>query len=278
MRCKFLIVASLFVGLSSCVSKKKYVAALRLHQNWEDRANALADELSQEREVQADLRRQVADVDYRFNQLRMDSIQRQAAVNTCLENLQRSNHKMETLRLTLDSLAMREIAVEVEQTANPLLSKMESTLKKRFRQYSDSEISYTTTNEKIKMIFSDSLLFQRASLKLNSRGLRSIGTLSLVLEKYPQIQVVVVGHTDDVPIRRKNIRDNWDLSALRASTIVRILHRDFNIDAHRLTIQSQGQFDNLASNNSPSGRASNRRTEIILNPPPPKDKVRTLSP
>ncbi|MEO1626330.1 MAG: OmpA family protein, partial [Bacteroidota bacterium] len=155
--------------------------------------------------------------------------------------------------------------------AEDLLREVESSLKNRLRQYSTSEISYVLAAETLRMTFSDSLLFQRASLQLNRRGLQSIGALSLVLKKYPQLEVIVVGHTDNRPVRRTNIRDNWDLSALRASTIVRILHRDFKLSAQRLTIQAHGQFDQLTTGDDASARAQNRRTEIVLLCPPPTE-------
>ena len=262
-----IIFGLLILGISSCVGKKKYLEELRQHQNWEDQALAIASELEDQKVQFADLRRHFANMDYRISQLTADSLRRAQAFGDCQQALRDANHQIQTYQTTLDSVAAQQALRPIIQSQEALLSQVEKSLDKTYESYAPSEVAHLVEDGKIQMTFSDSLLFQQASLKLTNKGVRSIGLLSLVLKQYPDLEVIVIGHTDNVPVRRANIRDNWDLSALRASTIVRILHRDFNVEARRLTIQARGAFDTIASNKDAGSRLLNRRTEILLHPP-----------
>lgn len=91
-------------------------------------------------------------------------------------------------------------------------------------------------------------------------------TVKLPIKDYKDYDVLVEGNTDNVPISRTNIRNNWDLSALRASSVVQALQNDFGIDPSRLTAGGRGEYNPIATNSTSSGRAENRRTEIIITP------------
>lgn len=132
--------------------------------------------------------------------------------------------------------------------------------------FKSDELSVEVKNGKVYVSMSDKLLFKSASVTIEEKGLEAIKVLADVLSKNSEIDILIEGHTDNLPIRNAIYRDNWDLSVARATSIVRILVTDYKIDAKRLTASGRGEFSPKADNATPEGRAKNRRTEIILSP------------
>lgn len=132
--------------------------------------------------------------------------------------------------------------------------------------FKSDELSVEVKNGKVYVSMSDKLLFKSASVTIEDKGLEAIKVLADVLNKNNDIDILIEGHTDNLPIRNAVYRDNWDLSVARAKSIVRILVTDYKIDPVRLTASGRGEFSPKASNSTPEGRAKNRRTEIILSP------------
>ena len=96
--------------------------------------------------------------------------------------------------------------------------------------------------------------------------MQTLGKIAKIITDYKDYDVLVEGNTDPVPISRTNIRNNWDLSALRASSIVQVLQNDFGVNPSRLTAAGRGEFNPIADNSTELGRQRNRRTEIIITP------------
>ena len=113
----------------------------------------------------------------------------------------------------------------------------------------------------------EKLLFQSGSTVVDPNGERALRQLSQVLARNPDISIMIEGHTDDVPFRKgSSIKDNWDLSVLRATSIVRILLEGSGIDPTRLTVAGRGEYLPVDPADTPEARRKNRRTEIILSP------------
>jgi chemotaxis protein MotB len=109
-------------------------------------------------------------------------------------------------------------------------------------------------------------LFESGSTVVDSKGVDALKNIAKLLEKESDINVLVEGHTDNVPIKSATIKDNWDLSVLRATSIIRIIMSNSKIDAKRLTAAGKGEFFPIDKANTPEARRKNRRTEIILSP------------
>ena len=112
----------------------------------------------------------------------------------------------------------------------------------------------------------DNMLFQSGSYEVNERAMETLGKIAKIIKDYDDYDVLVEGNTDPVPINRTNIRNNWDLSALRASSIVQVLQKDFDINPSRLSAAGRGEYNPIADNSTELGRQRNRRTEIIITP------------
>lgn len=120
---------------------------------------------------------------------------------------------------------------------------------------------------KLYVSLENSLLFASGSWTVNDMGKQAINELAKVLAKQADLQIMVEGHTDDVPYNGSGIiKDNWDLSVMRATAIVRVLTNNKGLDAKKITAAGKGPYSPLVENNSPENRAINRRTEIILSP------------
>jgi len=113
---------------------------------------------------------------------------------------------------------------------------------------------------------SDKLLFKSGSATVEPKGVDALKVLADVLNKNPDIQILVEGHSDNVPIKTAVYKDNWDLSVARATSITRMLNEQYNVAATRMTASGRGEYYPKASNATQEGKAMNRRTEIILSP------------
>ncbi len=132
--------------------------------------------------------------------------------------------------------------------------------------FNPDELSVEIRNGKVYVSMSDKLLFKSGSSAVEDKGKEALKLLSGVLEKNADIDILVEGHTDNVPIKTAIYKDNWDLSVARATSIVRILTTDYKIEPTRMTASGKGEFFPKSDNDTPEGRAKNRRTEIILSP------------
>lgn len=113
---------------------------------------------------------------------------------------------------------------------------------------------------------SDNMLYKSGSYEISSQAMNTLSKIAKIIKDYKEYDVLVEGNTDNVPISRTNIRNNWDLSALRASSVVQALQNDFGVNPSRLTAGGRGEFNPIGDNDSELGRTRNRRTEIIITP------------
>ncbi|MDE3185048.1 MAG: OmpA family protein [Bacteroidota bacterium] len=113
---------------------------------------------------------------------------------------------------------------------------------------------------------SDNMLYKSGSYEISDKAGTTLSKIAKIIKDYKDYDVLIEGNTDSVPISKPNIRNNWDLSALRASSVVQSLQNTFGVDPKRLTAGGRGEYNPVASNATPEGRTMNRRTEIIITP------------
>jgi chemotaxis protein MotB len=143
---------------------------------------------------------------------------------------------------------------------------LNNVIKKALLSFKSDEISVEMKNGKVYVSMSDKLLFKSGSADVEEKGLEALKKLAEVLNKNKDVAVMIEGHTDNVPIKTAQFKDNWDLSVARATNIVRMLDEVHKVDAKTLTAAGKGEYTPKASNETAEGRAKNRRTEIILSP------------
>jgi chemotaxis protein MotB len=152
------------------------------------------------------------------------------------------------------------------QSQQELMIKLKNSITDALLNYKTDEINVIFKDGKVYVSLEEKLLFKSGSDVVDKKGKEALGTLAKVLNGTSDIIVMIEGHTDNVPIKTSQFKDNWDLSTARATAILRILTRDYFLDSNRVTASGRGQFHPVATNDTPAGRAANRRTEIILSP------------
>ena len=112
----------------------------------------------------------------------------------------------------------------------------------------------------------DNMLYKSGSYEINDRAAETLSKIAKIINDYEDYDVLIEGNTDNVPIYRENIRNNWDLSCLRASSVVQALQNDYGVNPKRLTAGGRGEYNHLVSNDTATGKQRNRRTQIIITP------------
>ncbi len=192
-------------------------------------------------------------------------------------NLSQSEQFNLTIKQKSDELIAKEkLLVDREKALGDLqkviarqdsiTKRLNSILRDALLGFKSDELSVEIKNGKVYVSMSDKLLFKSGSAAVESKGLEALKVLAEVLNKNNDIDILVEGHTDNIPIKTAQYRDNWDLSVVRATSIVRILTDDHKVPPTRITASGKGEFMPRAKNDSAEGRALNRRTEIILSP------------
>lgn len=204
-------------------------------------------------------------------------------LQTVQENLRQKEEILRQLEQSLDSkrIALDELTLELEKK-NIRMAELEKILdaQKRISQdlknkvseallgFENNGLTVTLKNGKVYVSLDEELLFKTASWEIDADGRNALRKLAGVLEKNPDIQVTIEGHTDNVPYRPAGgqLRDNWDLSVKRATTVVRVLLEGSRIKPERLIASGRSEYVPVDRDNTPEARQKNRRTEIILTP------------
>lgn len=147
-----------------------------------------------------------------------------------------------------------------------IANRLNRLLREALLGFDGDELTTEIKNGKIYVSMSDKLMFQSGKANVQAKGQEALAALADVLKKNKEFQILVEGHTDNVPIKTAQYKDNWDLSVARATSMVRILQDEHKLHPDRLTASGRGEYDPKASNDTSEGKAKNRRTEIILSP------------
>ena len=238
--------------LFSCVSTKKYEAALGREQNLRDMNAQLNTQIN---DLSGKLKESQDENSRLINQI--DAAGQNAAQLAREANMTQQELEQERKRLA----QMRHLMDQQRQAIEGLRQKMTNALV----NFRPEELTVTVKNGKVYVSLQENLLFPSGSAVVNPKGKDALGTLAQVLNQNPDITVLIEGHTDSIPIKGR-YEDNWALSTARATSIVRILTDTYNVDPIRVTASGRSKYEPVDSNETAEGRARNRRTEIILSP------------
>jgi len=248
----FLYILSCLFLLTSCISQKKYQAALEREQSLMAKNSELDNTITQ-------LRGQTQSLETDNAKLvkQIDDAMKRASDASGVANMTQKQLEAEQKRLW----DLRKLLEEQRQAVENLRKKMADAL----TGFSSNELQVFVKNGRVYVSLQETLLFPSGSAVVNPKGKQALGTLAQVLNLNPDINVVVEGHTDSVTIRGK-YEDNWALSVARSTAIVRILTDTYNVDPTRVTASGRSKYEPVDANETPEGRQRNRRTEIILAP------------
>ncbi len=212
----------------------------------------------------SNLNQSITDIEKKYNDLSGEKLSESEQFNLALK--QKSEELKEKERILAEREKTLNELRQVIARQDSITNRLNNVLRDALLGFKSDELSVEIKNGKVYVSMSDKLLFKSGSAAVESKGKEAIKLLAGVLEKNPDVDILIEGHTDNVPIKTAVYRDNWDLSVARATSIVRILTDEYKITPTRLTASGKGEFWPRATNETPEGRASNRRTEIILSP------------
>lgn len=267
MKKLFILAACSGLLFTSCVSKKQYADLEAKQKETQDllntatvKLNDCLEERSGLRAENSSLKSQVASLNATNGELIKQIGDFTDLTKKGAENLERSLESLKEKDLTIRKL---QDAVTRRDSVNLALVQ---SLKGALGDLSDTDIEISVEKGVVIVNISDKLLFASGSTRVNQRAREVLGKVATVVNNKPDFDFIVEGHTDDVPIATDAIKDNWDLSVLRATSVVRILQNDYGVDPTRMTAGGRSQYIPVASNSSADGRAKNRRTRIAVLP------------
>jgi len=256
-----LIVGMLF---TSCVSSKKFTAS-------ESRANELqkeyANTLAQLNESNTQLRKEkaeIANMQKEKADLQKESELMQKEYALIQKNMM--TRSTESKMTIADQARRLNDLQDIIDTQTAITKRLKNSIASALMNYKADELSVYLKDGNVYVSLAEKLLFKSGSDVVDPKGKAALKSLAAVLNSSKDFTVAIEGHTDDVPIKTKLFKDNWDLSTARATSIVRILTIDNGFDPIRITASGKGQFHPVSANTTDQGRADNRRTEIILSP------------
>ncbi len=282
---KLILFIALLPAVSSCVSKKKYAEAeaklAALAQANETAVGKLKSDVSDCEKKASDL---TAELQNRNTELaaktkQLKDLQEQndylkKTNNNLLDRLSDlsvvSKSGAESIKKSLEALNEQNKYI---QNLNSSIQRKDSinlalvmNLKRSLADVNDDDVTVEVKKGVVYISISDKMLFQSGSAVINTKAEAVLAKVAKVVNDHKELDILVEGHTDNVPIATDCIKDNWDLSAKRATSVVRMLQTKFAVAPERMTAGGRSEFVPKESNQSSDGRKSNRRTEIIVTP------------
>lgn len=188
-------------------------------------------------------------------------------LNKALASAEAERLRLENARKELEKVSgrVKELEAELRRKDSAVIL-LKDAIIKALAGFEKLDVKVEYRNGKVYVILPEKLLFKSGSTSVDPKGQEALVELAKALNKKADVQVAVEGHTDNVPMNGETIKDNWDLSVLRATSIAKIMINEGKLSAKRISANGRGETIPVATNDTPEGRAKNRRTEIILTP------------
>lgn len=265
---KSIILASTFVLLSTaCVSKKKYKEQMALYKKLQDSTEVIIHRLDQCLANQTDNVKKIQQLESEVAQLKASS---NALLNQMSDLSVITKAQAESIKASIANISSKDAYIKDLQSAmarkDSLNMALVLKLKGALADINDQDVEIKVEGSAVFISVSDKLLFTSGSYNITPQAKVVLEKVATVLKSQPEIQFMVEGHTDNNPISTKFIKDNWDLSVLRATSVVRMLQVDFGLDPKRMIAAGKSEFVPVTSNDTEEGRAANRRTRIVILP------------
>ena len=266
MRKLLVVVVLASLVLSSCVSNKKYA---ELEGNFSKKNQELVDTKADLMKCQVENESKIASLEQRIVDLNKDKEKTLEYVDN-LTVLSKS--ASDNIKETLAQMGKKDEYIQYIQKAVTKKDSINLALGFKLKSvladgFSDEDIQVSVEKTVVYISIADKLLFKSGSSTISSKAKTVLGKVADVIGAQPDLEVMVEGYTDNKQvIANASIKDNWDLSVNRATSVIRVLQQDFNIDPARLVAAGRSEYTPLESNDTVEGRARNRRTRIVLMP------------
>ena len=257
--------ATALLSLASCAPKKD-LDACRLENK------ELTASFQSAKEDLAAQKARVAALEAQLEQARKDNAALQASLDKSLTNAGDNNVNISKLvdQINESNQYIRHL-VEVKSKSDSLNMVLTNNLTRSLSREELKDVDVQVLKGVVYISLADNMLYKSGSWEITERASETLSKIAKIIMDYKDYDVLIEGNTDDVPVNAaaasmKNIRNNWDLSCLRASSVVQALQNEYGVDPKRLTAGGRGQYNPLTSNTTEAGKQRNRRTQIIITP------------
>jgi chemotaxis protein MotB len=262
----FLIAVSALL-LSSCGSKKELVACQTENKSLTESLQAAKEDLAGKNARITALEEQQRGLQQALKNAEAKYAKLQESLDKSLSNASQNNVSIEKLvdQINESNQYIRHL-VEVKSKSDSLNMVLTNNLTRSLTKEEMKEVDVQVLKGVVYISLADNMLYKSGSYEINSRAAETLSKIAKIIKDYKDYDVLIEGNTDNVPIKKTNIRNNWDLSTLRASSVVQALQNDYGVDPKRLTAGGRGEYNPVASNDTEIGKQRNRRTQIIITP------------
>lgn len=255
------------LAMSSCVSKKE-MEALRSENNSLKQLNEdTRVKLAECNATTKSLQDRVAGEQQRVADLRADYQKLQGSLDKSLQQNSQGNVNISKLvdEINASNRFIKQL-VDAKTKSDSLNIALTNKLTRSLDRDELQEVDVKVLKGVVYISLADNMLYKSGNYEINERAGETLSKIAKIIKDYKEYDVLVEGNTDPVPISRTNIRNNWDLSCLRASSVVQSLQNDYGVDPKRLTAAGRGEYNPVTTNDTEVGKQRNRRTQIIITP------------
>ncbi|MEP6610650.1 MAG: flagellar motor protein MotB [Mucilaginibacter sp.] len=269
MKIKFLLPIILLVAVvaQSCVSNKKYAELQANYNKSLDTNSKLKQSWQVTQQELSGSRARVTSLEEQIAAAKTNAAGLQDALNKCLAGSNQGNVNIAKLadQITASDKYIRHL-VELKNKSDSLNQILTNNLTRSLSPAEAQGVDVKVLKGVVYVSLADNMLYKSGSYEISPTASSLLAKVAKIINDYSNYDVLIEGNTDNVPIKQTNIRNNWDLSGLRASSVVQALQTTYNVDPKRLTAGGRGEFNPIADNSTPAGKSQNRRTQIIITP------------
>ena len=269
MKSKLLILSLATLGLlsTSCVTNKKYAQLQKDYNELNLMYGSTRDDLLSCNSDVRNLQTQLNGAEQQNQQMRADIADLKKALSKSMEVNNQGSMNISKLvdEINASNKYIKQL-VDAKSKSDSLNIALTNKLTRSLSTDELKDVDVKVLKGVVYISLSDNMLFRSGSYEVSQQAHQTLSKIAKILNDFKEYEVVVEGNTDNVPINRTNIRNNWDLSALRASSVVQYLQNECGINPSRLSAAGRGEYNPITDNDTETGKARNRRTEIIITP------------
>ena len=263
----FLMAIVVSLMTTGCASKKDLENCQTENKSLTESLQTAREDLAAKNTRVASLEEQLAVQKQALEEQKRAYVALQQSLDKSLTNASQNNVSIEKLvdQINESNQYIRHL-VEVKSKSDSLNMVLTNNLTRSLSKEELKEVDVQVLKGVVYISLADNMLYKSGSYVIIGRAAETLSKIAKIIKDYKDYDVLIEGNTDNVPIKKTNIRNNWDLSTLRASSVVQALQNDYGVDPKRLTAGGRGEYNPVASNDTEVGKQRNRRTQIIITP------------
>jgi chemotaxis protein MotB len=258
---------ALAFSLSGCVSNKKYAELQTSFSQLRERNQELSNKYQDSQRDLTGANSRVKSLEEQIASEKANRVALQDALTKCLNSSNQGNVNISKLvdEINSSNKYIKQL-INAKNKSDSLNMVLTNNLTRSLSREEMSDVDVQVLKGVVYISLSDKMLYKSGSYEISDQASATLSKIAKIITDYSGYDVLIEGNTDNVPIAQTNIRNNWDLSALRASSVVQALQTKYNVDPKRLTAGGRGEYNPIADNSTPAGKLKNRRTQIIITP------------